>query len=576
MMGAGTPADDGALPSVKGFQDALGELDELARVAETEARAVAATALAESKRNANGCAPRTAAADPIPIDAPVEDDDANVMDVEEAFRDGANGLADVNGSREEGRTLDPEKDFVERAKYVPLRLDMEERKLLRLLEAALHVSEYTDHVDVMSFRGKTQRITKQLKEICAIMCGLVVATDYRRGQLLIAEKDFDQNARFFQAAFEIGRRHKIMNPEKMRSEYGKMVYLLQDSQTEEVQELLGFKLVKKMRTAYSLLEEKNGLRLLSDPLMHRATAEILHVGKDRYSVQKEIKLKEKAREVLSRKYASAELTSEDILTVLYSISDNNAYLRFNRDPVDRMLEYLVKYFDPKVPENRELSLGIHVGSEGARLTHTHERQFMYVSQSLTLWREVSNDMFKLWTLAETDLLRESNRYQLTNTGQGLNRVQSAPLTGRAMHQILHRCQEKLGGWVGSSVVHLGDHNVPNALMFIDKYTQVPRILGPAALVVDSVDGLTASDPGLKNYVETSFGSVENCKKAILCDFFRHAFDGSGADNFFDAGSCIDGRLTSAWNWCSKIEKKKYFPVFKLAGFAGFDGGDFRS
>jgi hypothetical protein len=26
-------------------------------------------------------------------------------------------------------------------------------------------------------------------------------------------------------------------------------------------------------------------------------------------------------------------------------------------------------------------------------------------------------------------------------------------------------------------------------------------------------------------------------------------------NFFDAGSCIDGRLTSAWNWCSKIELK---------------------
>ena len=47
--------------------------------------------------------------------------------------------------------------------------------------------------------------------------------------------------------------------------------------------------------------------------------------------------------------------------------------------------------------------------------------------------------------------------------------------------------------------------------------------------------------------------------------------GSGADNFFDAGSCIDGRLTSAWNWCSKLEKKPYYPVFKLAGFTSFDG-----
>ena len=43
---------------------------------------------------------------------------------------------------------------------------------------------------------------------------------------------------------------------------------------------------------------------------------------------------------------------------------------------------------------------------------------------------------------------------------------------RAMHSVLHRCQQRLGSWVGSSVVHLGDHNVPNALMFIDKYTQV--------------------------------------------------------------------------------------------------------
>ena len=47
-----------------------------------------------------------------------------------------------------------------------------------------------------------------------------------------------------------------------------------------------------------------------------------------------------------------------------------------------------------------------------------------------------------------------------------------------MHELLRRAQEKVGTWIGSSVIHLGDHNVPNALMFIDKYTQISRILNP--------------------------------------------------------------------------------------------------
>ncbi len=58
--------------------------------------------------------------------------------------------------------------------------------------------------------------------------------------------------------------------------------------------------------------------------------------------------------------------------------------------------------------------------------------------------------------------------------QGLQRVQQAPAISKAMHSLLWRCQQRIGHWVGSSVIHLGDHNVPNALMFIDKYTQVGR------------------------------------------------------------------------------------------------------
>lgn len=49
---------------------------------------------------------------------------------------------------------------------------------------------------------------------------------------------------------------------------------------------------------------------------------------------------------------------------------------------------------------------------------------------------------------------------------------STPAYHHRPQEILHKTQQRLGSWVGSSVIHLGDHNVPNALMFIDKYTQV--------------------------------------------------------------------------------------------------------
>ena len=87
---------------------------------------------------------------------------------------------------------------------------------------------------------------------------------------------------------------------------------------------------------------------------------------------------------------------------------------------------------------------------------------------------------------------------------------------------------------------MGDHNVPNALLFIDKYSQIYRILLP----ITNVLALIPAHPRLKDYAVREFGSPENAIREVLVDFFRHAFDGSGADSYFDAGSCIDGRLTS--------------------------------
>lgn len=503
-------------------------------------------------------------------------------------------------------------ELMKSAGFVPMRLTFDERRLLRLIESALHVSEYTDRVDIAMYASnKARRITTQIKQMCAILSGLFVAHNYEQGSALIKERDFSENAEFFKMVFEIGRRYKILNPERMRDSYGKLVYLLMDSAKPDVQDLLEFECVNKVRTVHDVLSQhKKALNMLNDPLLKIATSEVLPDGKSRGQIQAEIKQKNKAVKTLAQKYATVKrqknhgffrgvgysfgllrnayaedssdeetqdgLTEDDVEQCIYSLGDHSTYLRFNRDPVVKMLGYLRKYFDPNQvetsPVGANISLAINSGVAGARLTHSHQRQYAFVLQTLILWKHVLGDMFRLWHLAEADLLSEKNRYRLIDTGQGLQRVQAAPRVMEAMCQILNLAQKEAGGWLGSSMIHLGDHNVPNALMFIDKYIQVPRILGPLVTCLDKLEDVASMSPDLRTYLDT-FGGVDQVRKLILSDFFRHGFDGSGADNFYDAGSCVDGRLTSAWNWCSKIEKKPYWPVMLLTGFTGFDGKD---
>ncbi|KAJ3352177.1 hypothetical protein HDU91_006029 [Kappamyces sp. JEL0680] len=220
--------------------------------------------------------------------------------------------------------------FLERSKFIPLRLTYEERKFLRLLEAGLGVSEYTDKIDILSsyMSSKSKRIVVQIKELCSILSGLVLAADYNVGQALFKDRDFENNAEFFQDIFELGRRHKIMNPEKMRNTYGKLVYMLQDSQIAEVQEMLGFKCVKPIRTVYGVLEAHNALALLDDPLIEAATAEILDEGRSRRDIQADIKKKERAIEYFAKRYGKTkEFNPDTVRQCLYSIGDNNSFLR---------------------------------------------------------------------------------------------------------------------------------------------------------------------------------------------------------------------------------------------------------
>jgi len=266
---------------------------------------------------------------------------------------------------------------------------------------------------------------------------------------------------------------------------------------------------------------------------------------------------------LYERHVSQELSKQDVELVIDSLTDSNSYILANRHPVDMMIHYLKTYFS-RDQEESMYSLTIRNRVNGSCLSHDHSTQYTFVHQSLELWREIQHEMFKLWVCSDKDLLGNSS-YKLEDTGQGLQRVQSAHNVGSTMSDILRKVQSRVSSWVGLSVVHLGDRDVPNALVFIDKYTQVPRILGPIVRTIERI-GELVRDPLFSHFI-VEYGGVEHLRKVILCDFFKHGFDGSGDDG----GSCVDGRLTSSWNWTAQIEKKDYYSIFLLCGFTGFDG-----
>ncbi|CAM9297574.1 unnamed protein product [Choristocarpus tenellus] len=235
-------------------------------------------------------------------------------------------------------------------------------------------------------------------------------------------------------------------------------------------------------------------------------------------------------------------------------------------PIRRMLSLLKTQWDP---EREEPSLAISKGHGGSELTHSHSEQCFYVLQSLMLWLEVSESMTEFWADGEAELLNSYNFYYIENTGQGFQRIQDAPRVSRRMEYCINRVKRKMRMyWVGSSCVHLGDHCVPNALVFLEKYAQIPNLLNPILKAVDFLNNL--QDGPEKISIEVAFGDVNNCMSKILQSFFSEGFNGSGGPNRIESGDCIDGRLTSAWNWCSNIKDQPFYFVFVLSGFTGFN------
>lgn len=98
------------------------------------------------------------------------------------------------------------------AECIPLRLDAHERSLFQILDASLSASEYTDKVDVLSYRSATKRVLSELIDMLSTVSGMVLVDNFPSGKRLVENKLLEANAKLFQEIFEVGRRYKMMNP----------------------------------------------------------------------------------------------------------------------------------------------------------------------------------------------------------------------------------------------------------------------------------------------------------------------------------------------------------------------------
>ena len=154
-----------------------------------------------------------------------------------------------------------------RAQHIPLRLSCAERKTLRLVEAALAASGYTNAVDAAG-ASAARRCRAQVQGVCAVLAALLVGAGVDVDAA--AGPDYAAHAAFLRHALEVARRYKVLNPDRLRTAYAPLVHVLQDSRLPHVRGVLECDLVAPLATVHGALAAAGALALLRDPALAAA------------------------------------------------------------------------------------------------------------------------------------------------------------------------------------------------------------------------------------------------------------------------------------------------------------------
>ncbi|EPY26412.1 hypothetical protein AGDE_11350 [Angomonas deanei] len=402
-----------------------------------------------------------------------------------------------------------------------LRLTDPERQKLQLVVAAFRVSEYTDDVDDFRIRRRDEKMIQSMYEVFDTITGLAIASDAvprsTKEALVSGSTDVSAIVPLLEELFEIFRRHKRLNPYTNRGEYGKLVMFLQDIQMPSIRRHLKLEsnLLLPLKTVGSELETIDSSVVLDDLDF-----------KNKFLRPKGAE-KQEGLNLLLERYGGTDASKRKVLErCLRSADDVRQFLLGNARPLEKLISYVKKDFE-ELSSSDPHNISIQSGKDGACFTQSHSTHAKYVIESLTLWMNVQGKIFDVWEAAETDMLVEGKgNYSIVNTGQGYHRMCSAPVSYRVMSSLVRETEAQLGGWVGIKVIHLGDRDVPNPLVFIDKYSVIPKIVTPIVHVLDELGHIFSEDevgkpkyPGIAKFPSLQVPQLRRAPSYYFCQIF---------------------------------------------------------
>ena len=99
-----------------------------------------------------------------------------------------------------------------------------------------------------------------------------------------------------------------MNPSKMRDTYGKLMYIMMDTESYNIKQELRISFAKPILTVTTFLAAKNAVDILADPLWATATQSISNDtgDKTKKELAAESAAKAQAEAMLKKKYTSGK------------------------------------------------------------------------------------------------------------------------------------------------------------------------------------------------------------------------------------------------------------------------------